>query len=87
MSIDTKQNVDTNAVESNEGVDAGLNSAADTKNWKAGTALGQALKDEGAAQAPIHETPVNESLPPLFLQDSPDVRRGNAQDEKDATGE
>jgi hypothetical protein len=87
MSVNIKQNVNTKSTEFNEGVEAGLNSEEDTKNWKAGNALGQALKEEGENKAPIHESPVVESSTPLFMRDSPDGRIGNAQDEKDATGE
>ncbi|MGB7921767.1 MAG: hypothetical protein WCF57_00850 [Pyrinomonadaceae bacterium] len=87
MSVDIKQNVDTNSAEFNEGVEAGLNSEEDTKNWKAGHALGQALKEEGETTEPIYENPFKESSTPLFLRDSPDGRMGNAQDEKDETGE
>jgi hypothetical protein len=87
MSIDIKQNVDTNSAEFNEGVEAGLNSAEDTKNWKAGNELGEALKEEGETKEPVSENPVNESSTPLFLRDRPDGPMGNAQDEKDETGE
>ena len=87
MSEDIKQNVDTNSTEFNEGVEAGLNSQEDTKNWKAGNALGQALKEEGVTKEPIDENPVDESSTPLFLRNSPDELRGEAQDEKDATVE
>ena len=39
----------TNAssAEFKQGVEAGLNSEEDTKNWKAGNELGQELKEEG----------------------------------------
>ena len=87
MSVDIKQNVDTNSTEFTEGVEAGLNSAEDTKNWKAGNALGQALKEEGEIEKPISENPVDESTTPLFLRDTSEGRMGNAQDEKDETGE
>jgi hypothetical protein len=87
MSEDIKQNVDTNSTEFNEGVEAGLNSQEDTKNWKAGNALGQALKEEGVTKEPIDENSVDEPSTPLFLRNSPDRLRGNAQDEKDATVE
>ena len=66
MSVDIKQNVDTNSTEFNEGVEAGLNSAEDTKNWKAGNALGQALKEEGETEEQIYEDPADESSNPLF---------------------
>ena len=87
MSVDMKQNVDTNSTEFNEGAEAGLNSEEDTKNWKAGNALGQALKEEGETKEPIYQNPVDESPIPLFMRDSSDGRMGNAQDEKDETGE
>jgi hypothetical protein len=87
MSEDIKQNVDTNSTEFNEGVEAGLNLQEDTKNWKAGNALGRALKEEGVTKEPIYGNLVDESLVPLFLRNSPDGLRGNVQDEKDATVE
>ena len=87
MSEDMKQNVDTDSTEFSEGVEAGLNSEEDTKNWKAGNALGQALKEEGEIEKPIRENNVDESSTPLFLKDSPDGRMENAQDEKDETEE
>jgi hypothetical protein len=87
MSVDIKRNVDTNSAEFNEGVEAGLNSEENTKNWKAGNELGLALKEEGEAKEPVDENPVDESSTPLFLRDSLDGRMGNAQDEKDETGE
>jgi hypothetical protein len=46
MSEDEKK-VNTNSAEFEQGVEAGLNSEEDTKNWKAGNKLGQALKEEG----------------------------------------
>ncbi len=88
MRVDIKQNVDTNSAGFKQGVEAGLNSAEDTKNWKAGNALGQALKEAaGAAKGTVYENRVNESSTPLFMRGSPDGRMGNAQDEKDETGE
>ena len=87
MSVDIKQNVDTNSREFNKGVEAGLNSEEDTKNWKAGNELGQALKEEGETEELICENPAGESSTPLFLRDGPEGNEGNAQDEKDETGE
>lgn len=46
MSEEEKR-VNTNSVEFKQGVEAGLNSEEDTKNWKAGNELGQELKKEG----------------------------------------
>ena len=87
MSEEIKQNVDTNSAGFKQGVEAGLNSEEDTKNWKAGNALGQALKEEGETKGPTHENPVEEPSTPLFLRGRSDGRMGNSQDEKDETGE
>jgi hypothetical protein len=87
MSEDIKQNVDTNSTEFNEGVEAGLNSEEDTKNWKAGNALGQALKDEDGAKATEDENLFKKSTVPLFMRDSSEGHQGNAQDEKDGMEE
>ena len=75
-----KQSVDTSSAQFKQGVEAGLNSAADTKNWKAGNELGQALKEEGETKKPVFEKPFNESSAPLFMKGRPDGRTGNAQD-------
>jgi len=66
MSVDIKQNVDTDSSEFTEGVEAGLNSEEDTKNWKAGNELGQALKEEGESKEPVDENPSNEYSTPLL---------------------
>jgi len=73
MSEAIKQNADTSCAAFKEGVEAGLNSTEDTKDWKAGNELG--LKAEGETQEP------------LFMRDSPEGDKGNAQDEKDQTEE
>ncbi len=70
-----KQNVDTSSAGFKEGVEAGLNSPEDTKNWKAGNELGQELKAE------------RETNEPLFMRDSPKGNMGTAQDEKDEAAE
>ena len=44
MSLDEKENVNANSAEFKRGVEAGLNSEEDTKNWKAGNELGRELK-------------------------------------------
>jgi hypothetical protein len=46
MSEDDKK-VDAGSIEFKQGVEAGLNSEEDTKNWKAGNELGQELREEG----------------------------------------
>lgn len=83
MSEDMKQNVDTSSAKFKEGVEAGLNSTKDTKNWQAGNELGQELKDETERKAPLD----HESTVPVFMRNSPERKRGNAQDEKDETKE
>ena len=47
MSVDPQEKVDANSAEFKQGVEAGLNSEEDTKNWKAGNELGRELKEEG----------------------------------------
>jgi hypothetical protein len=86
MSEDEKD-VNTSSVEFKQGVEAGLNSEEDTKNWKAGNELGRELKEEGETTAPVHANTVSESPLPLFLRDSPEGVHGNAQDEKDEMAE
>ncbi len=87
MSTDIRQNVDTSSVEFKKGVEAGLNSTEDTKNWQAGNELGQELKDEGENKAPVSESLSQESSGPLFMRKSPGGNMGNAQDEKDEAEE
>lgn len=45
--------VNANSAEFKQGVEAGLNSEEDTKNWKAGNQLGQELKEEGETAEPV----------------------------------
>ena len=77
--------VNTRSSEFKEGVEAGLNSPENTKNWIAGNDLGLALKDETGDQKRARE--LNIPSTPLFMRSSPERVRGNAQDEKDATEE
>jgi hypothetical protein len=65
----TKQGVDTNSTEFTEGVEAGLNSEEDTKNWKAGNELGRALKEDGETEGPVYESPVRDPVTSLFMRD------------------
>ena len=87
MSEDSKQEVGPDVGEPERGVEAGLDSAEGTKNWKAGKELGHELKGEGETTKPARENPRHESAIPLFLRGGPEGNKGNAQDEKDATGE
>jgi len=87
MIEDTKQNVDPGSVQFKKGVEAGLRSAKDAKNWKAGNELGQELKDEGDNKEPEFVSAPKESSSPLFVSRNPGGNQGNAQDEKDETEE
>jgi len=87
MSGDIEQPVDTNSPEFKQGVEAGLKGGKDMKNWKAGNELGQELKAEGEDDEPVSKSLLKESSIPLFLSDSPEGTKGNAQDEKDETEE
>ena len=45
-----EEDVNAGSAEFKQGVEAGLNSEEDTKNWKAGNELGRELKEEGEAE-------------------------------------
>jgi hypothetical protein len=83
---DIKQPVDTNSADFKQGVEAGLHSAEDTKNWQAGNELGQELKNEVENKEPVSGSLFKEPSPPLFMSDSSESE-GNDQDEKDETEE
>ena len=87
MSGDIEQHVDTNSVGFKEGVEAGLNVGKDMKNWEAGNELGLELKKEVEHDEPVSKNLLKEFSTPLFMSDSPDGDKGNAQDEKDETEE
>ena len=84
---DIKQLVDTYSADFKQGVEAGLNSAEDTKNWQAGHELGQELKGEVDNKEPRSYSVFKEPSTPLFMRDSSEGKKGNAQDEKDETAE
>lgn len=86
MSGDIEQHVNTNSAEFKQGVEAGLNSAEDTKNWQAGNELGRELK-EGENREKVSESPFKAPSTPLFMRDSPEGNKENLQDEKDQTEE
>jgi hypothetical protein len=81
----TKQNVDSSSAKFEEGVEAGLNSTKDSKDWKAGNELGQELK--AMDEKPAFSGAVKESSTPLFASRNPGSNQGNDQDEKDGTEE
>jgi hypothetical protein len=80
-----KTNVDANSREFSRGVEAGLNSE-DTKYWQAGYELGQGLSGKETKE-PVKEISQDESDTPLFLKDTLDGQKGDAQDEKDKSAE
>ena len=84
---DIKQHADANSADFKQGVEAGLNSAEDAKNWQAGNELGQELKNEVENKEPVSGSLFKEPSPPLFMSDSTEGKKGNAQDEKDETEE
>lgn len=85
MSEVLEEKVNTSSTEFKQGVEAGLNSANDTRNWQAGNDLGQALKGETTKKTTVDRNEDTDT--PLFLRSGPDGKQGNAQDEKDATEE
>ena len=87
MSGDKEQHVDTNSAEFKEGVEAGLNGGKDMKNWKAGNDLGEELKAEVEDDQPVTKSLFKETSIPLFMRDTSEGKKGNAQDEKDGTEE
>ena len=82
-----EKNVNASSAEFKQGVEAGLNSEEDTKNWKAGNELGLELKEEGETVEPVRASSSGEPSLPLFLRGIPDGAHGNEQDEKDETAE
>lgn len=82
-----KQEVNTKSVKFSEGVEAGLNSSEDTKNWQAGNELGQELKNDGENTEQISEMLLLDASIPLFLRNAGGGNKGNDQDEKDETEE
>jgi len=87
MSRDIEQHVDTNSAEFKQGVEAGLNVGNDRKNWTAGNELGLELKKEVEDDESVSESLLKEASIPLFMSNSPEGNKGNAQDEKDKTEE
>lgn len=87
MREDIEQHVDTNSADFKQGVEAGLNSAEDTKNWQAGNELGQELKNEVENKVPVSESLFKAPSPPLFMSGHSKAKEWNPQDEKDETEE
>ena len=85
--MNIKRTVNTDSREFKHGVEAGLNSAEGSRNWQAGKELGQELKDVAQHQVPVSESISNEPARPIFLSGSSEGKKGNPQDEKDASEE
>jgi len=85
MNENQKTNADANSLEFRRGVEAGVNSE-DTKYWKAGYEPGQGLSDKETKE-PVKEIVQQESLTPLYLNDTLDGHDGDAMDEKDKSAE
>jgi len=83
MSDAIKQDVNTKSAKFNEGVEAGLNSSEDTKNWQAG----KELQNESDNPEQISEMLLLDASIPLFLRDAGSDNKGSDQDEKDETEE
>ena len=84
MSENQKTKVDANEREFTRGVEAGLNSE-DTKYWQAGYELGQGLSDKETKE--LKETIKKEPDPPLFLKETLDGQKRDAQGEQDKSAE
>jgi hypothetical protein len=80
-----KTNSDANSREFRRGVEAGLDSEV-TKFWEAGYELGHEL-NERAALEQVKEITQTQPDTPLFLADTLEGQKGDAQDEKDKTAE
>lgn len=85
MSENKKTNEDANTPEFKPGVEAGINSE-DAKYLQAGYEPGQALSGRETKEL-VKEVIQPKSDTPLFLRDTLDGKKGNAQDEKDESAE
>ena len=85
MSEIVKTDTEANSREFRRGVEAGLDSEV-TKFWQAGYELGHEL-NERAALEQVKEVTQRKPDAPLFLADTLDGQKGDAQDEKDKTAE
>ena len=85
MDESNNTNVEANSREFTRGVEAGLNSE-DTKYRQAGYELGQGLNDK-ETKDPVKAIVQEGSDTPLFLKDTLDGQKGDAQDEKNKSAE
>lgn len=87
MSDDTKQSVNKSSAAIREGIRIDL-AADDLKNSQASNELGNELRVEPEGKKPMCEDLLFKAAStPLFMRDSPEGKKGNSQDEKDASAE
>lgn len=84
MNEEKMQNVDSSSTKFNEGVEAGLNSSEDTRNWQAGNELGQDLRDDN--ENTRSKDVLKKDGVPLFMRNS-GIKKSSDQDEKDESAE
>jgi hypothetical protein len=84
MNEEKMQNVDSSSTKFNEGVEAGLNSSEDTRNWQAGNELGQDLRDDN--ENTRSKDLLKKDGVPLFMRNS-GIKKSSDQDEKDESAE
>lgn len=74
-------------IDPNKLYDEKVPGAADSKNRQAGNELGRQVDDDGEENEPVLEELSKKTATPLFLAESPEGKKGNAQDEKDESEE
>ena len=84
MNDEKMRDVDSSSTKFNEGVEAGLNSSADTRNWQAGNELGQDLRDDN--ENTRSKDVLKKNAVPLFMRNS-GIKKSSDQDEKDESAE
>ena len=85
MDEDKNAKSGANSQEFSRGVEAGLDSE-NTKYWQAGYELGQQLVDRDTKELVKKDIEVDPDNP-LFLRDTLEGYKGDAQDEKDKSAE
>ena len=85
MGENIETDVDANSHELRRGVEAGINSE-DKEYRQAGNEPDQAFSDRETKEL-VKEGVYADSDTPLFLMDTPDGQKGDAQDEKDESAE
>jgi len=83
MSDDKELHIDAGSAGVKAADEAGLSSTEDIKSSQADCEPGRELKDGRGRKEPESDVPLKEPATPLFLRDSSEGKKGNAQDEKD----